>query len=142
MTTTNTRKLRAFDADLPFLASEAAFEIDNFLVGKETTFEKAPLLLKCLENSFALEGEGIRPLTDSASAALMFDALSDCETTRELLTEFDVIRQALRDVQSGAKPVQGQDKLEKIRDFFIALSNRALAASRMYDTQSAHPYRS
>ncbi len=135
------QKVRTFDAELPFLASEAAFELDNYLVGKPASFGKTVVLLGYLQNSIEQHGQGaIRPLTDAASAAMMFDAMNDSDVSNEIFTKLDVISQAIADVPAGKRTAE-RHEFEKIRDFFIALSDRALSASNIYEAPT-HPYRS
>jgi len=142
---TTGRELRVLDPDLPFLASEAAVDIDNLIANKSEDLEAIRQLGKRLRNSMdeGTTGAPMRSLMDPATLSVLGEAVAGSERN-ELHKIGDLLLRASRiaDVLSLDNPKENIGELVKARDFCIAFSKAALAYRRsIRELSSSHPFR-
>ncbi|MEW6236897.1 MAG: hypothetical protein AB1656_16055 [Candidatus Omnitrophota bacterium] len=145
----NDQKLSALDHDLPFLASEAAIDIDNLLANRGSDLTAIRLLSERLKNSIKLETHDDAPcsLMDRATLIVLGEAIAKSSKNYkaplqipQLLKEADGIANSL----SKDNPTENQKELEAARDFCVALSRAAIAFQQsIFDLDiPPHPFRS
>lgn len=132
-TTNPQQMLRALDPNLPFLASEAAIELDNLLLAQTGSLDNVKLLAERLKNtSEKVDGDTTRralmdlPTVEVISAVFMSQG-HQVKTLNELVQEAWSISGNLE--RSGAE--QDRALIAKTRDFCVALSK---CASSYYET--------
>lgn len=136
--------LRALDADLPFLAAEAAVDIDNLLTDGGTLSESVLRLAELLRQSVDV-GTGSTPksLMDPATLSVLGEAIELAQrpsefTTTTLLVEAAKIAEELSAVGREHPPAA----LESARDFCVALSIVSAAYHKsIFDLHPPHPSR-
>ena len=139
------KELRALDPDLPFLAAEAAVDIDNMLVGSSRDLRAVRRLAEQLKNSIRLSDTGGSPhsLMDPATLTVLGEAILQARRTshsnmEDLLTEVVNIANKL----SSEDPLKDREELELARAFCIALSQAAMAYGKsIRDLRPSHPFR-
>ncbi len=125
-------RLSAFDPGLAFLASQAAFELDNVLNGCGCEFSAVRQLAQRLQNSTERVGasEQRRSLMDPTTVSVFSDAITasgfpKVNSLEELAAEAWRISQKLAESQSGAQDQHSQ-QLERLRHFCVFLANGAI----------------
>ena len=138
--------LSALDPDLPFLASEAAVDIDNLLAQRREDFTAIHRLARRLRNSIesGTAGGPPRSLMDPATLTVLGEAISQSGGTSaspriaDLLAHAEYIANAL----SHESLSLDKKELERVRDFCIALSDAAAAYRKsIHDLRPSHPFR-
>jgi hypothetical protein len=140
-----TLKLRALDPDLPMLAARAAMELDNYRSSGDRGFFAVKQLSRRLRNSFQSQGAAThKALLDSGTVTLLGRALNsskwagDVSTIDQLSAELWEVAERLEGVEGDP----GQQPIEKIRDFCVALSECAASYRQaFYDLRPPHPFR-
>ena len=131
------RGLHALDPDLPFLATEVAVDIDNFLIKGKEDYSQMHVLANLLRNSLSRSGEDDdrpRLLLDLATLNLIEEASKQKfrdESKQEI--ENLLIQKANRIVEILADPPKNRDYLPEARDFCLALSKAAMAYRALID---------
>ncbi|MDP8207973.1 MAG: hypothetical protein P9L92_14995 [Candidatus Electryonea clarkiae] len=142
----NNQGLRVLDPDLPFLASEAAIDLDNLLLKKAQDFTAIRRLAKQLANSMELDQTGTQPrsLMDPATLTVLGVAFGDAvrnhslHTIEDLLGETTKIARLLSDDNLENNP----EELEQARDICVALSKSVMAYHKsIRDLHPSHPFR-
>lgn len=128
--------LRALDPELPFLATEAAVDIDNLLSTGNQDFQAMQNLSKLLRNSLSkLPGdERPRLLLDLATLSVVQDAFVNAqrmESQEEI--ERLLVEQATQIAEWLDQPNNNRDKLPAARDFCLHLSKAAMAYRALVD---------
>jgi len=120
--------LNALEPGLSFLASQAAIELDNLLLGRKTTLEAVQLLGRRLNAATeAVEGSaGRRTLMDAPTVSILSNAISasrskNLRTLDELASESWKMANDLQDTTESAN----QQALKKLRSFCVCLSQIA-----------------
>ncbi|MEW6113954.1 MAG: hypothetical protein AB1664_17605 [Thermodesulfobacteriota bacterium] len=138
------QELRVLDADLPFLAVEAAIDIDNLLSGRSKDMQARLKLAHQLRNSVDRPNGTPRSLMDAATLTVLGEALAQAVVTEtlekvdDLLLKAEQISQAL----GSEDPAQNREELQEAKEFCLALS-RAVAAHHksISDLRPSHPLR-
>ncbi len=140
------RVLRALDPDLPFLASEAAIDIEILLSGGQEDLSKLRDLAERLKNSIdekAEEGRH-RSLMDQATLSVLGEAVAESRISPEWQRVEELISEAidLSKLLSKENLKENEDDLKRARDFCVALS-RAAASYRksIQNWRPSHPFR-
>jgi len=142
----NKQGFRALDADLPFLASEVAIDIDNILKGKAKEQSAMRLLAEKLSGAIETDTQGtpLRSRMDMATLGVMGEAFSESfnmqskQNINDLLAKAGQIIKILMDNNPGTNP----SELKKAHSFCIALSRASAAYSEsIRDLRTAHPNR-
>ncbi|MBI5678298.1 MAG: hypothetical protein HZC52_07380 [Planctomycetes bacterium] len=141
----NNQKLRVLDPDLILLASEAAIDIDNLLLGKHPDLMIIRRLAEQLKNSFDVGATGgsSRSMMDPATLTILSEAVADAtnkslQKVEELLNEAAKIAKTL----SSDNPIENREELCQARDFCVALSKAVMAYHKsIYDLSPSHPFR-
>lgn len=138
--------LRVLDLDLPFLASEAAIDIDNLLSNRSKEVTAIRLLADQLRNSIEISssGEPLRSLMDQATLTILGEAVARTageaysKKVDDLLSEAVKISKEL----SSDEPTRNPKELERARDFCVALSTAVVAYHKsISDLTPQHPFR-
>lgn len=136
------------EGDLPSLASRAAIELDNMILGNADDLAVVRRLARLLAESLEAVPDPASPesLVDPATVLVMNSAILDAhvadrplQTLRDLVSESMRIRETLESI-SGLTP---KADLERMRSFCVALSNRASECLKPWEElESRHPFRS
>ena len=140
-------RFRATDPNLPFIAANAASELDNVLHKRQTGTDNVEKLSLLLRHSIIPEGPG-------TSAKSLMDPLSTDVFSREYalsykhdLTSLEELATKTVELSKGlSEPTNGTSKKETalatMRDFCIALSRYAMSKrDSIYGSRMKHPYR-
>jgi hypothetical protein len=136
-------KLR-LDSNLSSLASTAAIEFDNLLLGKESDLQAATTLAERLRNSFEPNnGVGTpKSLMDPATLTILGEAAIKSNFQPNIVDVSDLISHALSIADNLTDKEQDEDRLKWARTFCLALSKCAEAYRRsIYDLRPSHPFR-
>ena len=139
--------------DLASLASHAAVELDNLILGRAERLDAVSYLARVILGSFASASKSAMriPTFDPATAVVMRHAIVDSEMAGpELTTINDLSKLAGRirvnlerlgkDPESFRR--QDQEQLKRMRSFCVALSRRASALDQSVDDiEQTHPFR-
>lgn len=137
--------LRALDPNLPFLASEAAIDIDNLLSNRAEDLTAIETLAKLLTNSMEQGGTGGPPrsLMDPGTLTVLGQALAEARSSQALQKMEDLLTEAARIAGSLSSHdlKEKPDELERLRDFCVALSRAAVAYHKSIgDLRPSHPF--
>src|SRR5665213_3394133 len=130
--TQETEVLRALDSDLPYLASCAAIELDNVLLGNQTSLVAVKSLAERLRNATApVEGgEAPKSLMDTPTLQVFTRAVNDSgQMGVTTLGDLTLVASRIAGTLAGATPDSNADRIRQMREFCVALS-RAAAAFR------------
>jgi len=141
------RGLWALDPDLPFLASEAAIDVENIIAGGRRDLKAIRSLAERVANlnTELSDDKQSSEYIDPATIAVLGVALKELPgnqmsaTTRDLLTDALEIANSMSEdrINTGEKK-----NLERVRDFCVALSKAAFAYHRsLEDLRPSHPFR-
>jgi hypothetical protein len=138
--------LRILDPDLPFLASEAAIDIDNLLSNRSEDLTAIRCLAERLRNSIESSGIGGSPrsLMDPATLTVLGEAVAETVGSESLQKVEDLLGEAAKIANSlsSGNPRENPLELEQARDFCVALSKAAIAYTKsIRDLQPSHPFR-
>lgn len=142
----NSHALRALDADLPFLASEAAIDLDNLRSGTSDELDAVRRLAARLKNSVAKSSPAQTPHTAMDPATLM--VLGEAVTvsaaqgvTSQKVEDLLVKAGEIADFLSGERLTDEPGKLDTALLFCVALSRAALAYGKsLRDLRPSHPF--
>jgi hypothetical protein len=142
----NSESLRASDPDLPFLASEAAVDIEILLTGGEENLSALRRLTDRLHNSldFSNEDGTPRSLMDPATLSVLGEAVTETAKNESLRRVEDLISEAVKIFKalSDENLKNNKNELEQARDFCINLSKAAMAYRKsIRDLRPSHPFR-
>jgi len=149
-TTTKNRKmtlLRVLDPDLPYLASEAAIELDNLLLGRKSNLKSVHILAERIGNSFEIDRSNgaTRPLMDPATLTVLGDAINESQSQPIVIKFEDLIKKASSIADELLKNTNLKDnrkELEWARAFCVALSRLSAAYHKsVFDLRPPHPFR-
>jgi hypothetical protein len=135
--------LRALDPDLPFLASEAAIDIDNVLSNGPKDSRATRALYDLLKNSIDLGNTDAPPrsLMDPATLTVLGEAVAEARRA-SLQSVEDLLGEAAKIAESLLNEHPTRPELEQARDFCLALSRAAVAYRKsIRDMRPSHPYR-
>ncbi|MBA7515519.1 hypothetical protein ES705_07561 [subsurface metagenome] len=149
-TITKNRKitsLRVLDPDLPYLASEAAIEYDNLLLGRKSNFKSVYILAERIRNSFEIDrGNGAtRSLMDPATLTVLGEAINESQDQPKVNKLADLIKKAFSiadELLKNTNLKDNREELEWARTFCLALSRLAAAYHKsIFDLRPQHPFR-
>lgn len=138
--------LRAVDADLPFLASEAAIDLDNLRSGVSGELGAVRRLAERLKNSMpsSANQENARAL-DPATLVVLGEAVTVLWPTDHSQRKVDELlakAAEIADFLSGELLTEDSGKLDSARSFCVALSRAALTYRKsLRDLRPSHPFR-
>lgn len=139
--------LHVIDPDLPFLASKAAIELDNLILGRTSDLKSVNILAEKLRHSFEIDetnGER-RSLLDPTTLTILGEAINKSETQPTVTKEKDLINKAwsIADELLQEKNLKDDSgRLEWARAFCVALSSLTAAYHRsIFDLRPPHPFR-
>ncbi len=138
--------LRALDPDLPFLASEAAIDIDNLLSNRDKNLTAMRCLAERLKNSIKLDStDGTsHSLMDLATLTLLGEAMAEAVRNNTFQKIEDLVEEAadVAKLLSSDDPAKDLTELEKARDFCMALARAVMAYRKsIRDMSPSHPFR-
>lgn len=139
--------LRALDPDLPFLASEAAIDIDNLLSNRSEDLTAIRRLAERLNNSIEMGTAGSPPrsLMDPATLTVVGEAVAEALRRESSQKVEDLLREAAKiamSLSSYDSTKNNKIELELARDFCVALSRAVVAYRRsISDLRPPHPFR-
>lgn len=139
--------VNVLDPELPFLASQAAVELDAVLNGQQpaiTAVKKLADRLQAAVNKSDPTQSARGLLADTATVTVLGQAvnLADEENQLTNLQELFFRTQQIADQLSAAATGRTDNKLEWARAFCLALSRCAAAYRKsFYDIRQPHPYR-
>lgn len=137
--------LPIFEFDLSNLASRAAIEIDNLILGQSKEQDSIKTLAKRLKESIhePCRGSECKSLVNPTAVTIMGRAINKGSTTK-ISSVDEIIKQAQQITEALNKSTSSSDKqqLEAIRTFCVALSISA-ASHRVstVDRRPKHPFR-
>jgi hypothetical protein len=138
--------LRVLDLELPFLASEAAIDIDNLLSNRSREFTAIRQLADQLRNSIEISatGEPPRSLMDPATLTILGEAVARSAGEGYSKKVEDLLSAAVKisGELSSDDPTKDRKELERARDFCVALSTAVVAYHKsISDLSPQHPFR-
>jgi hypothetical protein len=142
-------ELHALDPELPFLASEAAVDIDNLLSGSSMEDESVRRLAGMLNNSLKedVSENSLKSFMDMdpATVTILGTAVIDSSSEKVSLQKVDDLldkASQFAKLLSRENLLENRGELEKARDFCIALSRSVVAYRKsIYDLRPSHPFR-
>jgi C4-dicarboxylate-specific signal transduction histidine kinase len=141
------------ETSLPSLASQAAAELDNLLLGKSNQVDALRRLSAQIAESIVNVDQPDAPgsLIDPSAVVVMHRAIGETNTTGVRMTTIhDLIHEATRITQGlesiGRDPEgtksQAVSVIEKMRDFCLVLSRLASAHEQsVLERRPSHPFR-
>jgi|WetSurMetagenome_2_1015567.scaffolds.fasta_scaffold38534_3 hypothetical protein len=137
--------LQALDPDLPFLASEAAIDLDNLILNKTKELKAVRRLAEQLKHSINIGKMDSCPrsLMDPATLTVLGEAILQVAGKNGNSRIEDLLAQAasITEVLSNENPESSSD-LEQARDFCVALSRAATVYRKsILDLRPQHPFR-
>ncbi len=134
--------LSVSDPDLSFLASQAALELDNHLLGKKVEFKSVKWLAARLECSTEEIGgtEARKPLMDTATVVVFSNAIAasgmHVSSLADLAKQAWEIANTLRDSSLVSRDSK---EIKRMRAFCNHLARSVIAHERsLYDMQSVN----
>lgn len=126
-------RLDALDPGLPFLASQAAIELDNILLGQDVELQAACFLAERIQNSTEENpgNDDRKSLMDPAtitlfSSAVAASGIQNLRTLDDLANEAWRLANALR----GSATETDRERIERLRTFCTFLAQSAVAHER------------
>ena len=125
---TKPEMLNALDPGLPFLAAQAAIELDNLLLGRSSPLEAVKLLAERMRNASenTEAPEGSKTLMDLSTVEVFSSALHASQGQR-VQTLIELTREAwtIAGALDASKVSQPKEVLQSLRAFCVALSRCA-----------------
>jgi hypothetical protein len=138
-------RIQVLDPDLPLLASQAALELDNLLLGEKVEPMALRQLGKALKNSFTGTGSTPRKsLVDPGVVAVIGRALNASDVMKSASTVDELDNKAWEVVGQMDQIGEHGDSndVKKVRDFCVALSDYAASYRQaLSDADPVPPYR-
>lgn len=143
----NNQPFDALNPDLPFLAANAALELDNILNNTGSSLSYVEKLERMLESSAReqkIAGGRARLLVDPVSSNILSRALaashqSDPGTLQDLAKAISVLSGYIKLLRASNL---AKDNIASLRDFCVALSTYASASRKtIYGKEPAHQFR-
>ncbi len=133
------------ECDLASIASQAAIELDNLVIGDKTELSASGRLAQFLSHSINVETPNSPESQLNPTTAVAVNlAIADAHGQTQFTELWDLLKEVgrLTDVLSQAGEIKEQDELVMLRDFCLALSKRAFALERAtQDVKPEHPFR-
>lgn len=142
-----------FPFNLSDVASRAAVELDNLLLGKSRDLQATTDLIEYITDSIPENANSVKSGTglDTTTVIVLNRAIGDSSvaahtvsTVADLATEIHKILRQLEDFKSNRNDSEKvvDEKLVKLRDFCLALSKSAsLQEMPSRDLEPQHPFR-
>lgn len=139
--------LHVLDPDLPFVASQAAIELDDLISGRDSKPKYVFILEKKLRNSLEIDSSESthQSLIDPSTLTVLGEAINRSHNQKTVTKVEDLITQA-RSIADGLsiekKQKNKKKQLKWVRDFCIALSSLAAGYHKsIFDIRPQHPFR-
>jgi hypothetical protein len=135
------------ECDLASIASQAAIELDNLMLGRMTDLFAAERLADILANSINVDMAGSPESQLNPTTAVAVNlAIADANKQNQFTQLADLLNEVgkLTDVLSQPNTIKNAEsnELKKLRNFCLALSKRAFALEQaMQDVKPEHPFR-
>ncbi len=145
--TQSNQGLYALDPNLPFLASEAAVDIDNLISDRPPRDLTAMRrLAERLNNSVVKDSVGgpLRSLMDPVTLTVLGEAMVDTVRSQSLQTIEDLLEEAdkIAVTLSKENPKENSQEIKQARDFCVSLSRAVMAYHKsIRDLRPSHPFR-
>lgn len=143
----NVPALHALDPNLPFLASEAAIELDALLCGEGTDLSAVRSLADRLRSAVPLQPAdgGAQSFVDPATLGILGEAVSqaggDAEAPQNV-TDLMARASTIANDLAGSDPQSNREGLVWARAFCVGLSRSAAAYRKsIHDLRQPHPFR-
>ena len=144
-TTSNPEMLRALDPELPFLASEAAIDLDNLLNHRSNDVVAVHHLADRLKKTLApAEGTVRARFLDHGTLTVLGEAINQVPGETELQEVDELISRAskIADELSSSDSSIDRARLEWARSFCVALSRCAAEYRKsIHEVRQHHPFR-
>ena len=143
----NAETLRIVDPELPFLASQAAIEIDNLILGRNPKLNYVYILGTKLRNSFDIDTSNDPPnlLIDPPTLTIVGEAINESHNHTRVNKVDELVEKAKALASDLTEETQKKDnfeKLEWVRAFCVALSRLSAAYhGSILDLRQTHPFR-
>lgn len=147
ISTSNKGPLHVLDPNLPFLASNAAIELDNLLLRRKPTLKYVYILSEKLRNSFEIDisNGATRSLIDPTTLTVLGEAVNKSQAQPTVTKVEELIEKACSiasDLSKRNFPKDNREKLEGMRDFCVAFSHLVSAYHKsIFDLRPPHPFR-
>ena len=134
------------DFDLPMLASQAAIEVDNAILGRATDFDALKQVVQFLRSSFErpMPSQGGKYNLDLRAITIVGRVLFDVGYAKQVDTVSDLVNKAWEIADRMEKSTADSDTptLEQIRAFCIAVANGASSYwQSLQDLKPTNPYK-
>ncbi len=118
-------------SDIPLLASQAAFELDQVLRGKQSNIESAKLLGEYIKGSVSSSAPTNSRFNNSSSENLLYLALSE-SGAEPLQTMEYLLKRLLKwlEILNSLIHLMPKRSLQYMRKFCVALAQAALAQKK------------
>lgn len=130
---------RATDREIPFLAAQAAMELDLLAMRKAKSLEH----VKRLADLFAVADKPVEEYYDPVTSGVVYRALCtyfvpDVESPTDFTTRNRQIVEILRKAAQG----DSEAPVDRLRDFCLAISQFSSASQTdVYGNRERHPFR-
>lgn len=131
--------LSALEPNLSLLASRAAIELDNHLLGKPTDFEAVQLLAEQLEaaTETVVGSKERRALIDTPTVSVLSNALDSCSLGVCSLAELaDAAWKTANDLYN-TETTEDHRRVEQLRSFCVFLATNARSLRRSIQDMQA-----
>lgn len=148
------RPLPSQDPDLSLRAARAAAEVDQLILGTSTPGQGPRHVVDALEGFVSLlnndvqgAGGGQKSFMDPASSRIFVRAYEQSNLNlankkiRSYVELGDVLKSVLEMLQTAHQKGLDRPKMERLRSFFIYLSDFAAAERRTFVSRPKQPYR-
>lgn len=146
--TTTLTSFRAYDSNMPFIAANAAAEVDNLINNRSYKFD----YIKKLSELLSKTPDKSPKSGNSRSSVSIMDPLSSTiferafeESSNTNLSSFDELNKKIQQLKKEINAliiednIENQSMLTSLRDFLIALSKYSLSYRQEYSSDNSKP---
>jgi hypothetical protein len=120
--------------DIPLIASDAAIELDELLVGENPSLSNFQHLVRVLPKLLSPNEKGLGGI-HPAAVVVVSRAFDDANWSVSMNTAAELAREAAH-LAAGLQSAQGDSRTEyitKVRDFCLALANTAISYGQSFE---------
>ena len=129
----------ATDREIPFLAAQAALELDLLAKQIGTSLEHVRRLADLFSGKEQPVAEYYDPVTSGVVSSALYTYF---ESNVESLAELDTRNREIGNILSKAAQGDAETPLDRLRDFCLAISQFSSASqSNVYGDRERHPFR-
>ena len=130
------------EMDLASLASQAAIDLDDLLLGRRKELNAVRVLAKQIATNLP-SGQAMDPTTAVAVQRALIETpgLPQSTTVSELLTSAAKLTSRLSELVGKQEPTDNVDEVKQLRSFCLALSRNSTALQRSPYDRPDHPFR-